>query len=65
MKLPKDHRRWVTYKDSSGKARFVVTSDQMRTMYFLWKVLPGGEFVKVKQSKSPVGFQRIVEEENK
>ena len=60
IKPPKGQTLWVSYRDANGKVRWIVTSDLMRTMYFLYRVDPGEKLVKVKQSKSPVGFQKIV-----
>lgn len=59
MKPPKGQTLWVSYRDANGKVKWIVTSDPMRTMYFLYRVDPGEKLVKVKQSKSPKDFGTI------
>lgn len=59
MKSPKGQTLWVSYRDANGKVKWIVTSDPIRTMYFLYRVDPGEKLVKVKQSKSPKDFGTI------
>lgn len=59
MKPPKGQTLWVSYRDANGKIKWIITSDPMRTMYFLYRVDPGEKLVKVKQSKSPKDFNAI------
>ena len=59
MKSPKGQTLWVSYRDANGKVKWILTSDPIRTMYFLYRVDPGEKLVKVKQSKSPKDFGTI------
>lgn len=65
MKLPKGQKLWVSYRDGGGKYKWLVTSDELRTTYILWKVLPNGELSKIKQSKSPAGFKAIIDADSR
>ena len=65
MTLPKGQVLWVSYCDSGGKKKWLITSDKLRTTYILWKVMPNGELVKKKSASSPAGFKAIVDSESR
>lgn len=59
MKPPKGQKLWVSYRDTGGKVKWIITSDPMRTAYTLWRVGKNGELEKRKTAKSPKDFDAI------
>lgn len=54
MKIPKTEVIWMTYLDSSGQAKFIVTSkENSRDYYFLYRVLDDDSVEKLGKSKFP------------
>ena len=53
IKIPKNHILWLTYYDEEHNPQYVVTSDQQRNKYFLYKVLKDFTLDKLKTSVKP------------
>lgn len=51
-KLPKDERVWVSYKNSKGIVRFLITSKPTRDSYTLYEVVDGDP-KRISKSPSP------------
>ena len=56
MKPPKGQILWATYKDTKGKDKWAITSDEVRTKYYLYN-LEGEKPQKAKIGKSPKDFE--------
>lgn len=53
IKLPRNQILWLTYCNEEHNPQYVVTSDQQRTKYTLYKVLKDFTLEKVKTSVKP------------
>ena len=53
IKIPKNRICWLQYNDENHNPQYIVTSDQQRTKYFLYKVTKDFTLVKVKTSVKP------------
>ena len=54
IKIPKNQILWVTYCDEEHNPQYIVTSDQQRTKYFLYKVTKDFTLEKLKTSVKPM-----------
>lgn len=54
IKIGKNQILWVTYYDEEHNPQYVVTSDQKRTKYFLYKVTKDFTLEKIKTSVNPM-----------
>ena len=52
IKYPKDEKIWVSYNNSNGELRYIITSKQTRDFYFLYE-LADGVFKKIGKAKTP------------
>ena len=61
MKIPKGETLWVNYM-SNGKITHIVTSDIMRTNYYLYK-FNDGELIKTKfKNKDPTELEKYLKD---
>lgn len=56
MKYPKGEIVWVSYYNTKGELRFIMTSKQARDFYFLYEVIDG-EFKKLGKSNNPTKLE--------
>lgn len=56
MKYPKGEIVWVSYYNTKGELRFIMTSKQARDFYFLYEV-KDGEFKKLGKSNNPTKLE--------
>lgn len=57
MKLPKGEKAWVSYQNSSGEEKFIITSKtNSRDTYYLYEVAPDG-LVKLGKGPSPTQLE--------
>ena len=54
IKIPKNQILWLTYCDKEHNPQYVVTSDQQRNKYTLYKVLKDYTLEKLKTSIKPM-----------
>lgn len=54
IKVPKNQILWVTRKDENQTPKYIITSDNQRTKYILYKVLNDGSLEKIKTAKEPI-----------
>ena len=54
IKIPKNQILWLTYCDQEHNPQYVVTSDQQRNRYTLYKVLKDYMLEKLKTSIRPM-----------
>lgn len=59
IKIPKNQILWVTYYDEYHNPQHIVTSDQQRTKYILYKVLDDFTLEKIKTSTKP-NFKEVL-----
>lgn len=59
MRLPKNQIHWVTYTDSKGNPVKIITSDPLRSKYYLYIITGenGQKLEKVKTAASPAEFE--------
>lgn len=59
MKVPKNQIHWVTYTDSKGNPVKIITSDSLRSKYYLYKITGENckKLEKVKTAVSPAEFE--------
>ena len=59
LKIPKNQIHWVTYTDSKGNPVKIITSDPLRSKYYLYKITGenGQKLEKVKTAASPAEFE--------
>lgn len=52
IKYPKDEIVWVSYKNSNGELKYIITSKQSREFYFLYELVDNA-FKKIGKAKTP------------
>lgn len=52
VKIPKNQMLWATHT-KNNVPQYIVTSDNQRTKYILYKVLEDGSLEKIKTGKDP------------
>ena len=59
VKIPKNQMLWVSYYDSKGNPVKIITSDPLRSKYYLYKIAGenGEKLEKVKTAASPAEFE--------
>ena len=62
LKIPKNQIHWVTYTDSKGNPVKIITSDSLRSKYYLYKISgeKGEKLEKVKMAASPGEFSKEI-----
>jgi hypothetical protein len=62
IKIPKNQTLWVSYYDSKGNPVKIITSDLLRSKYYLYKITgeKGEKLEKVKTAESPAEFENEV-----
>lgn len=59
IKYPKNQKVCLTYIDESRTPKYLVTCNEYRTVYYLYKIKSDGSVIKVRQSKSPT-FKEVM-----
>ena len=59
MKIPKGQHLWVTINNPKKKETWVITSDEARLKYNLYKITDA-KWEKVKTAASPGEFEEII-----
>lgn len=54
IKIPKNQKLCVTYKDEHNNPVQIITSDALRTKYYLYDVTKDGSITKVETNNSPI-----------
>ena len=54
IKIPKNQKLCVTYKDEHNNPVQIITSDALRTKYYLYDVTKDGYTTKVETNNSPI-----------
>ena len=57
IKLPKNERSWVIYKNALGEKRFILTGTPARDKYILYLIEANGRLTKLGDSKSPMDLE--------
>ena len=59
VKIPKGQVLWTRYTDAKGKILWLITSDLIRSKYYLYKFTgeKGDKLEKVKTAASPAEFE--------
>ncbi|CAB1251435.1 protein of unknown function [Ruminococcaceae bacterium BL-6] len=61
IKIKKNEILWVTISDENHIPRFAITSDRMRSTYFLYSINEKGDTTKIKQSQDPLKLNEYVD----
>lgn len=59
MKIPNGQRLWETIYDTKGKPKWAITSDLVRSKYYLYNI-QGPKIAKVKTAASPGEFSKEI-----
>ena len=51
---PKNQKICLTYLDESHTPKYLITSNEIGSMYYLYKIKSDGSVTKLKQSKNPM-----------
>lgn len=56
FRIPKDEIVWVRGCDSNGTLRYIITSNKLRSHYFLY-ANENGDWKKIAKARSPSAFE--------
>lgn len=57
IKYPTNETLWVSYNDSGGDLKYIITSKKSRDYYFLYE-LSDDVFKKIGKAKNPIELER-------